>query len=378
MTSPLLFVWVLFAGIAFGALVAYFIVRARESGARLAQLQRETFLAAADERVSSLVAPVSQKLSEFAALIREVEQERAGAYEGLKAQIGGLIDRSGKMEAAACELASALRNPKSSGSWGEVQLRRVAQLAGMEAYCDYGEQQTFDIGDERGRPDMTVMLPGDSRIFVDAKVPVNAYLDASRCSEDTGRSNALRAHAAAFKSHVDGLARRNYQRAEGSADFVVMFVPGEAFLSAACVESPELIEYAASKHVFIAGPLTLIALLRSYALGWQHRHQEERAKQIALAGRELYDRVRVFAAHFASIGGNLTKAIKAYNDAVGSMESRVLPAGRKIKELAALPDAELPDVAAVETAPRDLSALDARVRKQRSSQQPLLTDDGVA
>lgn len=396
----------LIAGAVLGAAITWFVMRTvgrahvetvaqrlksevHEANARVAEMQRDTFLALANERfaaaeersnakLSELVTPVAQKLSEFDALVKAIEKDRVGAYEGLREQIAGLIERSGKMETAATQLSSALRNPTTRGKWGEMQLRRVVELAGMEAYCDYDEQQTFEVGDDRGRPDMSVALAGNSKIFVDAKVPLNAYLDAVELSEETQRRERFRAHAAAFKNHVDALARRNYQRADGSADFVVMFVPGEAFLSAACTENPELIEYGAGKGVYIASPLTLMALLRSYALGWQQRQQEENAKKIAEAARVLYDRLRGFIGHFAGIGTNLQKATDAYNKAVGSMESRVLPQGRKIKELASLPDAELPDLQAVETAPRDITALDAEPRKPRSPQPKLFTDDTVA
>jgi DNA recombination protein RmuC len=265
-----------------------------------------------------------------------------------------------------------LRNPTTRGKWGEVQLRRVVELAGMEAYCDFSEQQTFDGDDRQMRPDLTVSLPGNSVIFVDAKVPLAAFLEAIDAADDTARRDRFRAHAALFKSHIDGLARKNYRRAETSADFVVMFVPGEAFLSAACTENPDLIEYGATKGVYIASPLTLIALLRSYALGWQQRLQEENAKQIAEVGRELYERVRVFTNHLATIGSSLQKAVGAYNGAVGSLESRLLPQGRKLKEVAALPDADLPDMHAVEVAPRIITSLDAGTRSGRTPRAPQL------
>ncbi|HET6894549.1 MAG TPA: DNA recombination protein RmuC [Candidatus Baltobacteraceae bacterium] len=393
MTLSISIVFAVIAGLLAGAAVTWMMMRSlqrahvetiaerlkselHETNARIAQTQRDTFLSLANERFSAVVAPVQQKLSEFDALVKAIEKDRIGAYEGLREQISGLIERSGKMETAASQLTSALRNPTTRGKWGEMQLRRVVELAGMEAYCDYNEQQTFDVGEDRGRPDMTVALPGNSKIFVDAKVPLNAYLDAAETDDGPARREKMRAHAAAFKSHVDMLARRNYQRVDGSADFVVMFVPGEAFLSAACTENPDLIEYGAGKDVYIASPLTLIALLRSYALGWQQRQQEENAKKIAEAGRALYDRVRTFAAHFVTIGSSLQKATEAYNKAVGSMESRVLPAGRKLKELASLPDAELPDLTAIETAPREITALDGEPpAKSRGRQTKLFTDD---
>ena len=347
---------------------------------------RDTTAARASERVGELVAPVAQKLGEFDALMREIESSRQREAGGLKEQLAGLSSRTEKLESAATQLSaqtsslvSALRNPTTRGKWGEVQLHRVVELAGMEAYCDFAEQQTFDSEEGQGRPDLTVSLPGDSVIFVDAKVPLQAFLQAIDAPDESQRRERLRAHAGAFKNHVDALVRKNYQRASGSADFVVMFVPGEAFLSAACTENPDLIEYGAAKNIYIASPLTLIALLRSYALGWQQRRQEENAKQIAAVGRELYDRVRVFASHVVSIGGNLQKAVGAYNSAVGSLESRVLPQGRKLKEVAALADAELPEMHAIETAARQVTALDAGTREPRTprAQNLFAQDDAV-
>jgi DNA recombination protein RmuC len=360
------------------------------ANAQIAQMQREQFLELANQRftaseeranksLSELVLPVQQKLGEFDAYVRQLERHRVGAQEGLKEQISGLLLRTDKLETAATNLTSqtsslvsALRNPTTRGKWGEMQLRRVVELAGMEPYCDFSEQQSFDDEEGMSRPDLTVSLPGNSVIFVDAKAPLQAYLDAIDTKDEAARAERLRAHAAAVKLHVDQLAKKNYQRANDSADFVVLFIPGEAFLSAACIENPELIEYAAAKNVYIASPLTLIALLRSYALGWQHRRQEENAKQIAEVGRELYERVRVFTSHLSAIGASLHKAVGSYNSAVGSMESRLLPQGRKLKEVASLPDAELPDMHAVETAPRIITALDAGPREKRTPRAPQL------
>jgi DNA recombination protein RmuC len=401
----MLAVWIvaaLAAGAAIGASIAWLAGRAETAALRatLEQSQRtgeanvealleraknelrETTAARASERVNELVAPVSQKLGEFEKLMREIESGRKHDAGGLKEQLSGLLRRTEQLETAAAalttqtsSLVSALRNPTTRGKWGEVQLRRVVELAGMEPYCDFSEQQTFDSEEGQGRPDMTVSLPGNSVIFVDAKVPLAAFLEAIDAQEEAPRRERLRAHANAMKLHVDALARKNYQRATGSADFVVMFVPGEAFLSAACTENPELIEYGAAKGVYVASPLTLIALLRSYALGWQQRQQEENAQQIAAVGRELYERVRVFATHLTAIGANLQKAVGAYNSAVGSLESRVLPQGRKLKEVAALPDAELPDMHAVEVAPREITALDAGARPPRKPRAPQLFNE---
>jgi DNA recombination protein RmuC len=401
----MLALWILAAlaaGGAIGATIAWLAGRAESAALRatLAESQRtgeatleslleraknelrDSTAARASERVSEMVAPVAQKLGEFEKLMREIESGRKLDAGGLKEQLSGLLRRTEQLETAAAHLTtqtsslvSALRNPTTRGKWGEVQLRRVVELAGMESYCDFSEQRTFDSDEGQGRPDMTVALPGNSVIFVDAKVPLAAFLEAIDAPDETQRRDRLRAHATAMKLHVDALVRKNYQRAAGSADFVVMFVPGEAFLSAACTENPDLIEYGAGKGVYIASPLTLIALLRSYALGWQQRQQEENAKQIATVGRELYERVRVFAAHLTTIGGSLQKAVAAYNGAVGSLESRVLPQGRKLKEVAALPDAELPDMHAIEIAPREITALDAGARPPRKPRAPQLFNE---
>jgi DNA recombination protein RmuC len=374
----MLSVWIVVAllgGLLAGALAMWLVLRDATGyrAARIAEMQRDSFLALANERLGAVVSPVAQKLNEFDAMVKALEKDRIGAYEGLREQITGLIERSGKMEAAATHLTSALRNPSTRGKWGEMQLRRVVELAGMEAYCDFEEQQTFDTGDERGRPDLTVALPGNAKIFVDAKAPLNAYLDAIEAPGEAARREGIRMHAAAFKNHIDALARKNYHRAGGSVNFVVMFIPGEAFLSAACTENPGLIEYGAGKNVYIASPLTLITLLRSYALGWQQQQQEENAKKIAVAAAELYDRVRIFSAHFGAIGSNLQKANDAFNKAVGSMESRVLPQGRKIKELASLPDADLTELQAIDVAPREVTALDAQPSKKRANQRSLFS-----
>ena len=344
-----------------------------EANSRIAQRNRDEFLELAAQRLQ----PVQEKLTEFDTFVKDVERQRVGAYEGLTEQIkqltahgDRLADTTSNLATQTSVLLTALRNPTTRGKWGEVQLRRVVELAGMEPYCDFSEQQTFESVDGAARPDMTVKLPGNSLIFVDAKVPLNAYLEAVELSDETPRREKLRQHSVAMKSHVDALARKNYQRSEGSADFVVMFVPGEAFLSAACIENPDLIEYGANRGIYIASPLTLMALLRSYALGWQQRRQEENARQIAVLGRELYDAVRVFASHFTKIGAALEGVVSAYNSTVGSMEGRVLPRGRKLKETASLSDAELSEPYAVETGIRPVSALDV------PSQPQLELDDG--
>jgi DNA recombination protein RmuC len=332
----------------------------------------------AGEKVGDIVKPMSDQLAQFNRLIAEIEAGRLKDSGSLREQIVGLISRTEKLETAASTLSSqtsslvtALRNPATRGKWGEMQLRNVVQKAGMLEHCDFAEQQTVAIEGVRLRPDMTINLPGSRRVFVDAKAPVDAMQAALDSADDETRRELVRKHAKALQEHVDALARRDYQSAEGSADFVIMFVPGESFLSAACNENPLLIEYALDKGVLISGPLSLISLLRSFAMGWQAIRQEENAKRIAEIGRELYDRARLFAEHLLSLRRSLEKSVEAFNGAVGSYETRLLPQGRKLKDEAALPDAAFPEIGAIDTAPRNITALDAQPKQRDPRSQSL-------
>ncbi len=255
-------------------------------------------------------------------------------------------------------LVTALRSPATRGKWGEIQLRNVVEKAGMLAYCDFDEQQTIEIESGRGRPDMTINLPGNRRVFVDAKAPTDSLQAAFDAADDDTRRELVRRHAKALAEHVDALAKRNYHQSEGSADFVIMFVPGEAFLSAACNENPMIIEYALDKGVLITGPLSLISLLRSFAMGWQAVKQEENAKRIALLGRELYERATRFADKLVGLGKNLERAVSSFNETVGTYESRLLPQGRKLKDEAALTGDEMPEIDVIDINPRPITSLD--------------------
>lgn len=240
-----------------------------------------------------------------------------------------------------------------------MQLRNVVEKAGMTEHCDFDEQQTIAIEGARLRPDMTVNLPGGRYVFVDAKAPLDAMQAALEATADERRRELIKKHARALRDHVDALARRGYQNAESSADFVIMFVPGESFLSSACSEDPMLVEYALDKGVLVTGPLQLIGILRTFAVGWQAVRQEENAKRIAAIGRELYERAARFAEHLVKLRKALEGSVDAFNAAVGSYETRLLPQGRKLKDEAALSDDEFPEIGAINTAPRPLTALDA-------------------
>jgi DNA recombination protein RmuC len=354
----------LLVGIALGAFVMY----TRQRG------ERSAIDALVERAKNDLHESTTHRLSEFDRMVREIESRRSEDSGALRAQLEQLLSRADKIETAAnalsnqtSTLVTALRSPTTRGKWGEIQLRNVVEKAGMLAHCDFDEQQTIAFEGGRGRPDMTIRLPGDRCVFVDAKAPTDALQAALEAHDDESRRELVRRHARALQDHVDSLAKRNYQASDGSADFVIMFVPGEAFLSAACTENPMLIEYALDKSVLIAGPLSLISLLRSFAMGWQAVKQEENAKRIAALGRELYDRTARFAERLVNIGRNLERSVGAYNEAIGSYESRLLPQGRKLKDEAAISGDELPEPDVIDLAPRSVTALDAEPHLRREA-----------
>jgi DNA recombination protein RmuC len=347
---------------------------------------REATATRASERVGELVTPVAQKLGEFDRLLVELEAKRQNDAGSLREQIDQLLGRADKLESATANLTTqtstlvtALRNPASRGKWGEMQLRNVVEKAGMLAYCDFTEQQTVVLEQVRARPDMTVNLPGERRVFVDAKAPMDAMQAALEAADDEARRLLVKQHARALRDHVDGLARRGYQTAEGSADYVVMFVAGEAFLSSACNEDPMLIEYALDKGVLVTGPLTLISLLRTFAMGWQALRQEENAKRIATIGRVFYERACKFAEHLVEMRKHLERSVNAFNGVVGSYETKLLPQGRKLRDEAALGGDELAEIPPIDVIPRGVTALDTGERPKRlpRSQRLFADDDAV-
>lgn len=315
---------------------------------------RDATAARAGERVGDLVKPMHEQLNAFNALV------------------GGLVARTERLETAAATLSSqtsslvtALRNPTTRGRWGEMQLRNVVERAGMLEHCDFDEQQTISVEGMRLRPDMTVNLPGGRCVFVDAKAPLDAMQSALEAPDEAARRELVRKHAKSLQDHVDSLARRGYQTAQGSVDFVIMFVPGESFLSAACNENPMLPEYALDKGVIVTGPVQLISLLRMFATGWQAMRQEENAKRIAAMGRELYERAQRFAEHLIKVRKGIETTVEAFNGAVGSYETRLLPQGRKLKDEAALPGEGLPEIGTIDSGARPITALDAAPEPKR-------------
>jgi DNA recombination protein RmuC len=260
------------------------------------------------------------------------------------------------LQKETAELASAMKNTKVRGNWGELQLQRVIELAGMTEHVMY-EQQEHIAGDgDSARPDMIVRLPDAKKIIIDAKAPMSAYLNAINADSDTERERLLSQHASDVMSHVNALAKKNYaSRVDGSLDFIVMFVPGDTFLTAAFDANPEFLEQAISKNVFPASPGTLIALLRAIAYGWRQEQLAENAAQVVALGKLLYERVGVFAGHLQRVGANLTKATESYNSAVASLETRVMPSARGFESLAVAADQALQGPNPIDVTTRQIS-----------------------
>ena len=269
-----------------------------------------------------------QRHEQFEALVKPLTQN----YEKLNPQINLLAQRSENLATETGKLSSALTDNRQIGNWGEVQLRRVVELAGMEEYCDFREQAA--IGDSQSRPDLTVRLPEQRTVVIDAKTSTTAFMDAQEAEDREARDSSLKRHASALKTQVDDLAKKDYgTKVEGSLGFVVMFVPGDQFLAAALNANPELIEYAMSKRVAIATPASLISLLWSVANGWQRHRIAESAEVILKEGVELHNRMMIFISRYQEVGNRLKRAVLAFNDSVGSFDSRVVPQARKFAQL---------------------------------------------
>ena len=312
---------------------------------------RQEFLGQAGERLK----PIQDLLAKYEEQLRQVEKARNDAYGGLREYLEALKAAHQGLQKETHQLSTALRSPTVRGRWGEVTLRRVVELAGMSSYCDFDEQASVATEEGRLRPDMTVRLPNDRVIIVDSKAPLEAYMDAVEASDEAGRKAALERHTQALRAHVRALCQKAYwSQFDNAPDFVVLFLPGESFFIAALEADRSLMEDAFRSNVVLASPATLFALLKAVATGWQEHALAENAEKIADVGRDLYERVRVFAENLRDVGSGLRSAAKAYDAAVGSYQSRLEPGARKLAELGASSGKELPGVEAVEGPTRAL------------------------
>ncbi len=329
----------------------------REANASLAHEQREQFLQLADQqmrrvgdtnsaKLSELVGPVREKLTEFDALVRTIETTRVDAFSSLTQRIDGLAVRESELHRLAAtlstktgELATALRNPATRGRWGEIQLRRVVELAGMEEHIHFDEQETIGDGN-RSRPDMTVALPNDGAVYIDAKVPLDAYLNAVECTDDTERHRQLAIHAKTIRKHIDDMVSRPYEQAN-KQNPVVIFIPVEAALSAACIEEPDMIEKALARGIYVTSPITLLALLRAFAFGWQQVRQEENVRKIGELATELFGRTLRLVTCISDIGKAVTTLNDRYNTTVGSFNRFLYPKGKELAEFVGSGKADL-------------------------------------
>ena len=313
-------------------------------------------LDARQKAVADLVAPVRDSLSKVDAQIQQMEIARGEAYGDLKAQVQSLIATQSELRSETGNLVRALRTPNVRGRWGEIQLRRVVEIAGMLPYCDFAEQETITGESGRLRPDLVVKLPGGKSVVVDAKTPLQAFLDAFETTDEDARRAALANHARQVRDHMKTLSGKNYwEQFEATPEFVVMFLPGETFFSAALEHDPGLIEHGVLQRVIPASPTTLIALLKAVAYGWNQEKLARNAHEISALGKELHERLRNLAGHITAVGTGLDRAVECYNKAVGSLENRVLVSARKFSELGASVVEDIPELEPIETTSRALS-----------------------
>jgi DNA recombination protein RmuC len=327
-----------------------FLELARESFAKLHATSTGD-LEKRQQAIESLVRPLRESLDKVGESVTAIDRARADAYGRLSEQLQSLGTAQTQLQAEAGKLSTALRSTSTAGTWGELQLRRVVELAGMSAYCDFAEQQTSGSF----RPDLVVRLPGGLQLVVDAKAPNEAYREAANASDENIRAAKLAEHAAKVRGHIDALGAKNYwEQFQPSPEFVVLFLPGDQFLAGALQSDPSLIDRAMARKVLLATPATLIALLKAAHYGWRQEDVARNATVIADLGRALYDRIANFADNLDKVGRGLESANKAYNSAVGSFEQTLLPGARKFSELGAKGTKELAEPAVVEVTPRDV------------------------
>jgi DNA recombination protein RmuC len=333
-----------------------FLALARASLSEFQQSAR-TDLDGRQKAIEELVQPLKLSLTQVDAKLQQVEQTRIGSHAALTEQLRSLNLAQQTLQTETGRLVQALRSPNVRGQWGELQLRRVVEAAGMLEYCDFDLKESV-VGDEgRLTPDMIVRLPGGRNVVVDAKVPSSAYLDAMEAEGDAAKEARMRDHARQVRDHVVKLGNKTYwAHFQPTPDLVIMFVPGEMLLSSALQHDPGLLEFSLGRAVMLASPLTLMALLRAVAFGWQQEKIARNAQEISDLGRQLYERIRIMALHFEDVARGLTRSVESYNKAVGSLESRVLVTARRLKDKGVTAPDDLPELDTIDHTPRPLGA----------------------
>ncbi len=317
------------------------------------QTEAKGDLAQRQQAIDSMVKPLQDSLHRYDDQLRQLEQSRQAAYGGLDQHLKFLAESQQRLQQETGNLVKALRAPAVRGQWGEITLKRVAELSGMVAHCDFFEQESVTHEEGRLRPDMVVQLPGGRQIIVDAKTVLAGYLDAHEAADESQRLDGLRRHAAQVRSRMDELSLKAYwNQFEQAPEFVVLFLPGEQFLGAALEQDPRLIEDGFGRGVVLATPTTLMALLRAVAYGWRQERLTEHAEEAGRLGKDLYERMAVLTEHLNDVGQALGKSVVAYNKAVGSLETRILPAARRFKELGVSSEKEIPILEPVELVSR--------------------------